>query len=573
MSNACAAGAPIGRYVRAARALIPAALYAVGFCLFFRVQILSGLDRAFGDRGDARLIAFLHEHLYRAFRGQGEITSPPFFFDWPNTLGFTDAFLLNVLVYAPLRAVGFDLYHANVLWPMVLSAFGFGFMYLLLRRLSVSIPLAAAGAFLFAFANNLYIKSGHTQHFAAYYLPAIAYLGVVAVQRLENAPIRAYAAVATAAAMGGLLFATGYYVAWFFALQAAIFLLALSGFGWPHSRAWLFRNRARVAGLLLLGGVVGAAALVPFAIIYGPVLSLGLSRSVRDYLYYAPEVSQLLNVGLTNALWSDLVRASGLIAKSRLAHGEFSVAITPVLLLATLASGACALACRRFWDRDDIRRPVVAASACVCVLFILLIVKINQRSLFEAAYAVIPGATAIRVGYRGMVVANLFAVVATVLTLQRMSEAARGAGGRRGRTVRYAVVSVVCVVLLAEQVNLGFRTDLSRSFELAHLGSIPAAPAGCRAFYVVNEPGRQAYEVHVDAMMLALREGIPTLNGYSGWAPPGWPLHLTDDPRYEEAMLDWAKRRNIGEGLCRLDFDRRLWTLRVQGCVGRGRFE
>ena len=54
--------------------LLALALYVMGACVFFRQQIWSGFDVFFGDRGDARLILFIHEHVYRALRGE---TVPP----------------------------------------------------------------------------------------------------------------------------------------------------------------------------------------------------------------------------------------------------------------------------------------------------------------------------------------------------------------------------------------------------------------------------------------------------------------------------------------------------------------
>ena len=59
------------------------------------------------------------------------------------------------------------------------------------------------------------------------------------------------------------------------------------------------------------------------------------------------------------------------------------------------------------------------ASASVCALVFVVTVQINHHSLFRLLYVVLPGANAIRVGYRAMIVANLFAVTAIVPTFQQ----------------------------------------------------------------------------------------------------------------------------------------------------------
>ena len=80
--------------------------FALGFLIFFRAQIFSGFDLLFGDRGDTRLVVFIHEHVFQAFIGRSAFLSPPFFYDVTKTLGFSDAYLLDQIIYTPLRGLG-----------------------------------------------------------------------------------------------------------------------------------------------------------------------------------------------------------------------------------------------------------------------------------------------------------------------------------------------------------------------------------------------------------------------------------------------------------------------------------
>src|SRR6185295_5143181 len=61
-----------------------------------------------GDEGDAVVIATLHEHVYQSLLGRASLLNPPFYFPTQGVLGFTDAFLLNQIFYAPLRALGVE---------------------------------------------------------------------------------------------------------------------------------------------------------------------------------------------------------------------------------------------------------------------------------------------------------------------------------------------------------------------------------------------------------------------------------------------------------------------------------
>jgi len=88
--------------------LFPLAIYLAGFLVFFRRQTFSDFDMLFGDRGDARLVVFSHEHVFRWLNGGAPLLTPPYFFDQTKTLGYSDAFLLDQLIYAPLRLLGVE---------------------------------------------------------------------------------------------------------------------------------------------------------------------------------------------------------------------------------------------------------------------------------------------------------------------------------------------------------------------------------------------------------------------------------------------------------------------------------
>src|SRR4051794_37101018 len=90
------------------RCIAPLCFYLAGAALFFRFPILSQFDLMFGNAGDARFVVFIHEHVFRWLSGGPTLVSPPFFFDQPGTLGYSDAFLLDQLVYSPFRWLGFD---------------------------------------------------------------------------------------------------------------------------------------------------------------------------------------------------------------------------------------------------------------------------------------------------------------------------------------------------------------------------------------------------------------------------------------------------------------------------------
>ena len=96
---------------------------------------------------------------------------------------------------------------------------------------------------------------------------------------------------------------------------------------------------------------------------------------------------------------------------------------------------------------------LVIAGASVCVLFYLLTVKTHNHSLFRVLYDVVPGAKAIRVGYRGMVVANLFAVTAIGLTFDRVVRLSLREPRTSLRLGRLGALTAVLALAAIEQVE------------------------------------------------------------------------------------------------------------------------
>jgi hypothetical protein len=254
-----------------------------------------------------------------------------------------------------------------------------------------------------------------------------------------------------------------------------------------------------------------------------------------------------------------------LIRDDRLGYGEVSIALTPVVQILVVSSAVLAFR-PGFWPANDagrISRALVIAGAVVCVLFYLLTVKTHNHSLFRALYDVAPGAKAIRVGFRGMVVANLFAVTAIGLAFDRIIRLALQEPRRSLRLARLGAVTAVLALAAIEQVNLSQRAILSRNFERQHFATAGKAPPECRSFYAAPQAGRAFYEVQNDAMMIALAQYLPTINGYSGLLAPGWDFLDTNAADYEQRAMHWAVNRNIAEGLCRVDVERGSWTVFV----------
>jgi hypothetical protein len=540
------------------RRIWPIALYLIGFAVFFRYQLYSDFDLQFGHGSDDLFVVFIHEHVFQWILGHNNFLSPPYYFDQKNILGYSEVLLLDQLIYAPCRLLGADPFLATSLVAVTLSALCFTSSHALLRRLGVSVGIASFGAVIVTFANNLYVTAAQLQHFTIYFLPLTMLCAVKAVEELHRSRGQAYGSAAIGAFLFGLTFSTGFYIAWFFAVELAIFIPFFLFRCPPAALRWLWADRGSVAVLVAVSTASFIVGLIPCAIIYVSIAASMGYRNLFEYLSNAPELLDIVNVGPNNVIWGSLITSFG---GDRFRFSEvLSLAITPTLQFLLLAS-ACFSVGTSLWSRDyrgqTLRAVAIAASAAPIVLF-LLVVKIGNVSLFGVLYSVVPGAGAIRVGYRGMLVANVFATVSVAMSSDRLLESFWQPVSAYLAT-RSLLIGLL-VVAIVEQFNLAQSAAFSRSLEREHLARIGSAPERCRSFYVADETGYTTVAVQLDAMIVSMIRRVPTINGYSGFRPPDWDFYSTKDRNYERRAVNWASRRGLAPGLCRLDIQLGAWT-------------
>ena len=128
---------------------------------------------------------------------------------------------------------------------------------------------------------------------------------------------------------------------------------------------------------------------------------------------------------------------------------------------------------------------------------------------------------------------------------------------------REAIVAVVLLFCLIEQTNTTWRTGLARAQELARLDQVPRPPSECEAFLVAPPQPLEyvaAIDAQYDAMWIAMKTGLPTLNGMSGTSPPHWRLTYwpNTDPIAEAHA--WIKGNGITQRVCIYDRDKRSWA-------------
>ena len=218
---------------------------------------------------------------------------------------------------------------------------------------------------------------------------------------------------------------------------------------------------------------------------------------------------------------------------------------------------------RRLWvgPGAELGRRVVLAASLAGILLILFTMRFDDFSLFAVLHVLVPGARAIRLAERVLLVANFFGAVAIALTLAQLTANRAGVvvGTRRRRGWRAILMGALVAILVFEQVNVGRNAWVSRAAEAAHFAVVRQPLAQCRAFFVTPQPALTESENQTDAMMVAHRVRLPTLNGTTGINPRDHPLARLLAPDYQRRALAWATSRGTLDGLCRLDIPTGEW--------------
>jgi hypothetical protein len=201
------------------------------------------------------------------------------------------------------------------------------------------------------------------------------------------------------------------------------------------------------------------------------------------------------------------------------------------------------------WERSDIRFVLVSRSAVAVLLAWALLFKAGNVLLWQMVWQWVPGGSAIRVTPRFQYQLSLAVVVVVVAALSAAWDAApRHAAA--GRPLRRGMVQIslgiASMFLLLEQVNLVQTHQVSRSAEQADL-AIPAPPLRCQSFFIQQAavPLIPGIALQIDAMLISQRMAVPTINGYSGFNPPGWELGNPSAPDYLDKVQSWASSHQL----------------------------
>ncbi|WP_090197630.1 hypothetical protein [Pseudomonas pohangensis] len=531
---------------------------ALFVCAFVAVPLrqLHGLALMPGDIADARLNNYFLENIYQFFFGESEsLWQLGFFSPFPYVLGFSDNLFGSAPVYLLARLFVAEPDTAFQLWFLFGYVANFAAAYYALRLLGGSPLASSVGALIFAFALPTTAHAGHAQLHYRFGVPlAMAFFTLFLEQKK-------YRLLVISGAWLVWQFYAGIYMGFFTLLLLAAtvcmhFVFSRCSLKQPFvqpirelNAQWQIQVRQDKWRILLYltGQLIALVVLfypyIQVSRLYGAVRSWGEIASMlpRPQSYFLADLSDFWSWP-TAGLFADI--------PMRHEHQMFMGAMPMLLAAMGFLVGARSSNAHTFM--------VIAG-----VLFGLIALTLNVGG-FSFWYVLhqLPLASAIRVMTRLDQVLLFPVAYMVVLAIDYLRDKWRWGG----RLVMLVILPLVFLECAATSMYVSHKSEWRDRLSLIE-ATVPQEVNPDAILFFAQRQGPY-FADELDAMWVSLRHGAKTLNGYSGFVPPGYTLEYGKDcaelPRRLALFMSFVEKSDDENAY--LDFMSKVVPIGFEGC-------
>ena len=494
--------------------------------LFTYRSVFSG--KLLGDPFDSRLHIILHEHWWRWLNGLVAFRDTEFFYPFDKALGYSDVFLTQGVAYSFFRLVGFNLANSwtittfllliigNIGWVFVARKFIKSYFIQIILILTIITSLSFV--YYFTFNPNIVGYS---------YLSWIA-LFISNIQEEKNKVSRHRKISLFITAM--LIYALScWYGAFFVALIILIRLLLAIVFERSYVRnVALELKDSKVLRQHAYQLPIQLFFLWIFVYVYVSVLDEP-ERSVEELFRNSPRLDLI-----TNGSNVDGTKLSGSVFKNLYLYlgfdfeEEYGIGIGIFAFLFFTVSLIVGLV------RKEFNRNLTLWITSIIGLYFYFVVYFDQFSLHRFFFEHVPGFNSIRCPSRYVIVLGYFAIFLIMFVADRVLQ--------KTQSTRIKFVTIfILILLLTDQYRSsykGWNSDVLINTDL--MSQKDEIIKNCDYFYY-DFPGGWWYD-QIEAMTFAIQIGVPTVNGYSGAFPPGYPTETFTSNDEPLKIFDWIAK-------------------------------
>lgn len=491
-----------------------------------------------GDIGDARLVNYLLEHNHLYFNGNiDSLWHPRYFSPFPFALGFSDNLLGSYPIYEIARLWTTETDTAFQIWFLAAYPINYLAAYFALTRLRCTHLAASIGALIFAFSLPVTSHMGHPQLLYRFGLPLA---------------IALYISFLTNKNWWHFLFA-GFWLVWqyyctiyigFFTslllaiITAAFFIPYFNNFRKQRSKGstgFIGQLRSMPVTSKLTVGFGLIFLLLAMIWLFYPYIKVseiyGTKRSTAEIATMLPRIQSYFTAH-ASLIWKPVSQFYPEIPMHH-EHQMFAGAIPLILAFFTLLS-----------------KKVRSSNPSYSLIFwsfigaIALTLSIFGYSLW-IPLTNLPLVSAIRAVTR-LDLALLFPIA-------YFSALAVESSTKLAKPIFFTVLTALTVLLMGEMSatmpNVSAKAEWRERLSLKQKEVPEKLPENAILFF--NQAPDLWNAEEIDSMWIALQKNVSTLNGYSGFSPPGYSIQFTNDctelPKRVISFLKFSENENTPE--------------------------
>jgi hypothetical protein len=569
-----------------------------------------------GDWIDPYFINYLLEHWYHAVSTFSDPFSPPMFYPAQKTIGYSHSLILYAPFYVPLRFF-FHPFQAYSLSLLILIETGIICLYLIFRR-ALHLTFVESLLLMMFFSTSANVINATvgvwSQRASVFLVPPIVLVALLSYDlparraRLAMAAVSGFLATLLVphdfySGFFAFLFAAVFFAAWALVegrisvVRPLLHLQRLRGaekaalIAVVVTAAWTFYVwstggvRMRLAGMRIASRDWRRPALVLLACVIAFVWLRGAARLAADLKTALRKIrSAALDLwlcalalgglaGLAVFSWiylpayrehpgfpiQDVLNQIRVRAWPGWIHALQGLNAYETTRSFKLVALAGILSCIPRLGIDRKTRWYVLWAVAASVIVLLMPVRVDGVSIWLSFFRYVPGFSVIRDPTRIIYLYELAFILAAALCLMRF----------RYRPAYRLTMCLLFGYFLITDHRVD-RLDYERPVSVFNQwveAPIQIDPA-CRSFYIkgaspdyMSRSDNKWALYGGDSMFVALKYGVPTLNGYSAWGPQDWDLANPQEPTYPEHVRDWIEKKNLRD-VCELDIEARTMRRR-----------
>jgi len=498
---------------------------SISYTLFTYKSIFYG--KLLGDPFDSRLQIVLHEHWWRWFNGLVGFRDTEFFYPFDKALGYSDVFLTQGIVYSFFRFIGFTLsssWSITTIGLLIIGNLGWVFIarkFVKNYVLQILTVLTFVSSLSFAYYFTL------NPNIMGYSFISWFALFIINISQEENKLVKNRKTSIFITLF--LIYALScWYAAFFLGLILTIRLLLeivfrRKEFNFSQSQHGL-KNLAKQ---YYLQSPIQLFLIWLFVYVYVLVAN-DPSRSVNELLDNSPRASYLANgsnvdgTKLSGSFFKQLYLNLGL---------DFDKEYGIGLGLFTTFFGLLSIGYIIYKRLFSLSKYLWICA--ITIVYIYFLVWQDKFSIHKLLFESIPGFDSIRYPARYVIIIGFSLILLIFFILDSIV--------MDSNFKKKSLIFLVGSLIFIDQYRASFKgwdSDTLVNIEL--LKQKQDIIASCDYFYY-DFPGGWWNE-QIEAMMFSIQIGVPTVNGYSGGFPPGYPMEAFNSTSEPLQIFGWINK-------------------------------